>query len=184
MIRMAATHVVLLRGINVGGTSTVPMKDLQAAIAGAGFADVRTYINSGNVLLAAKGTDEAIRGKVESLLWKRFGKHIPCIVRSVRDLRAIARKIPADWKNDGKTQKTDVLFLWPEVDNKASVAEIKTNPDVDVLRHFNGVVVWHLGSREDYKKSKMRYFIGTRVYKAMTARNVNTVRKLVELAGA
>jgi uncharacterized protein (DUF1697 family) len=83
------------------------------------------------------------------------------------------------WANDAE-QKTDVLFLWDDFDDKKSLTLIKTTPKVDTLKYVAGAIVWNV-KRDDYTKSGMNKFIGTLVYKNMTARNVNTVRKLGEL---
>jgi uncharacterized protein (DUF1697 family) len=76
--------------------------------------------------------------------------------------------------------RTDVIFLWAEVDRPDVLNEIAANPSVDHLIYTPGAVIWHF-DRTDYRKSKMHDFIGTRVYTLMTARNVNTVRKLQKL---
>lgn len=57
---------------------------------------------------------------------------------------------------------------------------IRTNPAVDDLRYAHGAILWHI-EKKNYTKSKMHDFIGTTLYKNMTARNVNTIRKLVTL---
>src|ERR1700677_2684434 len=60
-----ATHVALLRGINVGGRNKVPMAELRTMVSGLGFADVSTYIQSGNVLFSTAGADT---GKIASAI--------------------------------------------------------------------------------------------------------------------
>ena len=60
-------------------------------------------------------------------------------------------------------------------------AALELNHDIDTLLYAGGAVIWHIADREQYTKSGLRKFIGTEVYKHMTARNVNTVRKLISL---
>lgn len=79
------TFIVLLRGVNVGGHNRVPMAELRDACADAGFGDVRTYINSGNVVFQGPGTATQAARKVETLLAKSFQVEVPVIVRTAAD---------------------------------------------------------------------------------------------------
>jgi hypothetical protein len=76
--------------------------------------------------------------------------------------------------------KTDVLFLWEEFDNKKSLDLINKKEGIDNLIYVDGAIVWNV-DRKDYTKSGMNKFINSVLYKNMTARNVNTVRKICEL---
>jgi uncharacterized protein (DUF1697 family) len=76
--------------------------------------------------------------------------------------------------------RTDVMFLWDEVDTPEVIAAIAVNPKVDKLLHVKGAVICNV-ARKDYGKSKLPKIIGTRLYKNMTSRNANTTRKLLEL---
>jgi uncharacterized protein (DUF1697 family) len=172
-------YVAFLRGINVGGNNKVSMAELKTVFDSLGFSRVTTYINSGNVIFeAAAPSVEAI----ERAMKKRFGFTVKCLLRDTAGLRRAAELIPAAWTNDNE-QRTDVLLLWEDFDQKATLKLIKTNPAVDRLMYVPGAIVWNL-KRSDYSKTGMRKFIGTDVYKNMTARNINTLRKLVSLAAA
>jgi uncharacterized protein (DUF1697 family) len=168
-------YVALLRGINVGGNKKVEMRKLAAVFTQMGYSDVRTYINSGNVIFSSKDKDFT---QIEPALKKVFGFTIEVVIRDARSIKALVKKIPQVWTNDAE-QKTDILFLWEGYSNKKTLALIKQKP-VDTLMYIDGAIVWHV-MREDYTKSGIHDFIGTKVYKNMTARNVNTVRKLNEL---
>ena len=75
------TRVALLRGINVGGHNKVPMARLREVCADLGWQDVRTYIQSGNVVFAATGSRAALEGALESAVRESFGLDIPVVVR-------------------------------------------------------------------------------------------------------
>lgn len=175
-----STYVALLRGINVGGNNKVEMVRLKAVFEKLGFSDVVTYINSGNVLFSSK--KKVTAQKLETAIEKEFGFPVRTLVRELQALEKIVKEVPKKWSND-KDQKTDVLFLWDGYDTKKSLGFLKTTKGVDELLYVQGagVIVWHL-EKKNYSKSGMHDFIGTELYKNMTARNINTVRKLVSLA--
>jgi uncharacterized protein (DUF1697 family) len=101
------------------------------------------------------------------------------VVKSKSDIAAICKKIPPEWVTD-KLMRTDVMFLWDEVDSPEAIAALPSNPAVDRLVHAKGALIWNV-SRTDYGKSKVPKIVGTRFYKNMTARNANTTRKLLAL---
>ena len=174
------TYVALLRGINVGGNALVSMKELKACFEGLGFKDVVTYINSGNIIFKDRRTDSA---KLVQLIETGIKAHrqmdIRVILKNKNEMSAICRKIPGDWVTDGD-MRTDVMFLWEEVDTPEMIATLQVNPRVDRLVHVKGAVIWNV-TRKDYPKSKIPKSIGSKFYKNMTARNANTTRKLLEL---
>ena len=173
-------YVALLRGINVGGNNKVEMGSLKACFEALGFLDVSTYINSGNVIFTTKKTSESkLASGIEQAIEKTFDFPVRTVVRTAANIEKVAKAIPDKWTND-KEQKTDVLFLWDDFDSKDSLKLIVTNAKVDTLKYVDGAIIWHL-EKKHYSKSGMKKFIGTPVYKNMTARNANTVRKLAEL---
>lgn len=176
-------YVALLRGINVGGNNKVEMKKLRTVFEALGFSDVVTYINSGNVIFASSRKDATnFVSEIETALRKTFGFAVKTIVRDEKNIRAIEKAVPSDWSNDTK-QRTDILFLWKEYAKKSTLKLITINTDIDTLAYASGAIIWHMADRKHYTKSGLRKFIGTEVYKHMTARNINTVRKLVSLFG-
>jgi uncharacterized protein (DUF1697 family) len=172
-------HIALLRGINVGGNKKVEMATLKKVFEDMGYTDVSTYINSGNVLFSAGDTEIIDCSKIERVLANKFGFAITCLVRDQKNITTLARAVPAEWKNDAE-QKTDILFLQDEYDSKKSIELLSLAGGIDEVLYIPGALVWHI-NRSQYTKSGMNKFIGTVLYKHMTARNINTVRKLAEL---
>ena len=84
---MSMTYVALLRGINVGGKNKLPMKDLVDVFVGAGCGDVRTYIQSGNVIFRTDpGTSAKLPGLITTQIEKRFGYQIPVVLRTTEQI--------------------------------------------------------------------------------------------------
>lgn len=170
------TYLALLRGINVWWNKKVEIPRLKSCFENLDYANVQTYINTGNVIFDSEDDDFS---KIEGILEETFGFEIRTVFRSAENIRNLAEQIPKDWKNDDE-QKTDILFLWDEYNNEESLNLIKIHPEVDHILYLPWAIVWNI-SREHYSKSGMNTFIKSKLYKHMTARNINTMRKLWEL---
>ncbi|HJY68028.1 MAG TPA: DUF1697 domain-containing protein, partial [Streptosporangiaceae bacterium] len=90
-----ATHVALLRGINVGGRNKVPMAELREVVSGLGHAGVSTYIQSGNVLFTTPETDTArLASALEAAITGAFGLQASVVVVSRDELARILERNP------------------------------------------------------------------------------------------
>ena len=95
-------YIALLRGINVGATRKLPMAELRQALAEAGHAAVRTYIQSGNVLLSSDEKPEALETQLEALIAARFGLTVPIMVRSAVAWSATLAANPLQAESDAR----------------------------------------------------------------------------------
>ncbi|HEY6761386.1 MAG TPA: DUF1697 domain-containing protein [Baekduia sp.] len=86
-----ARQIALLRGINVGGSKKVEMARLRDVFAGLGHSDVKTYVNSGNVVFSGRRTTAA---KVEAAIAQEFGFDIPVVLRTRDELAAVVAANP------------------------------------------------------------------------------------------
>lgn len=167
-------YIVLLRGINVGGNNKVNMTELKTALETAGFQNVTTYINSGNILLDT--SVDNVAEAVEEVIELTFGFPVYVIALSKDSFLKIAKALPADWTND-TTMKTDVMFLWQDVDSPEIIKEVTIKPELDRVLYVPGALLWSV-DRPNITRSGMLKLVGTDLYKRMTIRNCNTVRKL------
>ena len=171
-------YVALLRGINVGGNTKVQMSTLKTCFETLGYSNVTTYINSGNVLFSAPSTDNLTLTKViEDSIEATFDMKIPVLIIPAALLQQITERVPASWQNN-PGMKCDVLFLWKDAKADEVLKIAIPNPMFDDVLVFQNVIVWRV-DREHATKSKLLKIIGTAVYKQITIRNINTVRKLV-----
>lgn len=174
------TSLALLRGINVGGKNKVEMGRLRTVFEQLGLEDVRTYINTGNVIFTpGTNTDSDLVSSLERAITAEFGLDLKVLLRGIDSMREIDRTLPDDWTNDSET-KTDVMFLWEEVDEPAVLDKLTIREGTDDVVYVPGAVLWRV-DRAHYSRSGMNKLVGTKLYKSMTIRNCNTVRKLVEL---
>ena len=175
-----ANALCLLRGINVGGNRKVAMARLRKMFEGLGYTHVRTLINSGNVIFRSRARDAAkLNRRIEKSIEEEFGFPVDVVVLGVDRLEEIVAAIPDDWVDDQR-MRCYVMFLWPEVDAEAVLDEIPSNPDIEDIRYLPGAVVWRI-DRKFVTKSKVTRMVGTDVYKKLSMRSVNTVRKLLAL---
>lgn len=169
-------YAALLRGVNVGTGRKVEMRRLKALFKRLGFAGVSTYINSGNVLFSGAGRPAVLRKKIEAAIESEFGFEVPTLVKTCAEMRAIARAIPAAWRNDD-SRRTDVAYLFPGKDSAAALKELPFRAEFVDARYVKGAIFWNL-DRKNYSKSRLNKLVGSRLYKFMTLRNVNTARFL------
>ncbi|MBP9817899.1 DUF1697 domain-containing protein [Candidatus Shapirobacteria bacterium] len=172
-------YVALLRGINVGGNKKVEMGRLRKCFEENGYKNVKTYINSGNVIFESEDKNTSkLAKKIETEIELFFNINIDVLVRTAENIWKVSEGIPAEWKNDAE-EKTDVIFLKDGFDNEDCLKLVAIK-EVDQTFYIDGAIVWHI-KRSDYGKSGLNKFMGTVIYKNMTARNINTVRKLVAI---
>src|SRR3954454_2096966 len=177
-----ARHVVLLRGINIGPRNRIAIPALREALEDAGFTAVRTYLQSGNVVLDSRARPETVRRKVEQLIEERFGLGIAVVVRSREELAAVVKRNPhARLATDPK--RYQVTFLATELP-AAKVRELEeaAAPDERVVVAGREVYAWH---PQTIARSKLwSKLAGQGLGVTATSRNWTTVEALLELAAA
>jgi uncharacterized protein (DUF1697 family) len=174
------TYVAFLRGVNVGGKGIVSMAAIKEALVALGLSDVRTYINSGNVIFSTRASDtQKLGARVEKALEQHTGMAIKVLVIDHKTLKKMVDAIPRNWVDD-KTMRTYVLLLWKELDDRRILDRLPIKPGVDELKYTPGAVVWRV-DRENVGTSQMNRIVGTPLYKRITIRSANTMRKLNEL---
>ena len=182
MLNNRAHHyIALLRGINVGGNHAIKMVDLKASFEGMGYADVFTYIQSGNVIFSSKETDkEVLTKKIESTLKKTFGFLVPVVVVSATELTKTVTDAPTGFGEDQKKYRYDVFFLKNPLTAADVLEQISVKEGVDRVTKGVGVVYF---SRliEKATQSHLPKVITLPIYKQMTIRNWNTTTKLLSL---
>ncbi|MEI6728421.1 MAG: DUF1697 domain-containing protein [bacterium] len=176
-------YIALLRGINVGGNGKVEMKKLKTTFENLGFSKAKTYINSGNIIFEDSNLSHGnLIQVIQEAILKDFGFSIKVLIRSIDSVENVVKAIPETWQNNTE-MKTDIMFLWDEVDSKEVLNQFKSKPGIDNLLYLSGAVVWNI-DRKNYNQSSIPKMIGTKLYSQMTARNVNTVRKVCAMMKA
>ena len=178
-------YVALLRGINVGGKNLIPMAGLKACFEDQGFDDVRTYIQSGNVVFTAPTSSEAVlTRRVEQMLTSTFDHYkASVVIRSRTQMRSIVERAPDGFGTEASRYRDDVIFLKPPLTARAVVASVPIKEEVDRIWAGTGVVYFsRLTSRA--AQSRLSRVVSMPIYQQMTIRNWNTTTKLLELVDA
>lgn len=172
--------MALLRGINVGGRNKIPMADLRQAMEDAGYEGVRTYIQSGNVLLTSGAARRSLEPTIEGVLEARFGVPIVVVVRSHEELRRIVQQAPAGFGAEPGTYHSDVVFLKQPLTARQAMGVVQLREGVDRAWPGTGVVYFARLSAQR-TKSRMGRIVGTPEYELMTIRSWATATKLLTL---
>lgn len=173
-------YLALLRGINVGGKNSINMKALKQSFEEVGMQNVVTYINSGNIVFSdSKHERSELVNILEDLIKSKFSLEIKVCLRSLDEINELMDKLPTDWTNDDR-MKSDVLFLWEEVDQEEILNNIKIVKGVDTVFYVPGALLWST-PRDKVSKSGLVKLAGNKLYKQMTIRNVNSTRKIFQL---
>ena len=169
-------YIALLRGINVGTSVKINMKELKTLFEQCGFSNVSTYINSGNVIFKSNDEKNSITENIEKALHITTGNEVKLLVKTKSEMVKIANSIPGDWQNNDD-QKTDVAYLFESIDTENIINELPIKKEYIQVIYVEGALIWNV-RREDYNKSHLNKIISHKVYKDMTIRNVNTARYL------
>jgi uncharacterized protein (DUF1697 family) len=173
-------HVALLRGVNLGGRR-LPMKDLAAMFRDAGCGDVRTYIQSGNVVFEARpALARQVPALVSEAITDRFGFEAPIVTRTAAEMEDVASHNP--FLKAGADPKTLHVVFLQDRPSKARVAELdpgRSPPDEFAVQGRE--VYLHCPNGVGSSKLTMPYF-DSKLQTIATARNWNTVLKLVEMS--
>ena len=171
--------VILLRAVNVGGRS-LPMAALRDAARAEGFADIQTYIQSGNIVLSSDADAEAVEGAIEAIIHRGFGLRAEAIARSAERFAAVTAANPFP---DGEPKRLHLCLAKRPPDPAATVRLAER------ARHGERVAIgggelWidFAGGVGDSKLAPA--VLDKAAGSTVTARNWNTVQKLVAMTKA
>jgi uncharacterized protein (DUF1697 family) len=178
-----AVHIALVRGINVGKNNRVPMATLRSLLGDLGYPDVRTHLNSGNAVFTVPGRQQpaTVANRIEAALLDETGLTLRVVVRSRKELADVVARNP--FAAEAPDPARFLVAFLAEPAPKARLRDI----DAEALAPER----FHLARRELYlwlpgglqNSPMMKVLSDQKLGVATTARNWNTVTKLLELAG-
>ena len=172
--------VALLRGVNVGGNNMISMTSLKQSFEAAGFTDVKTYINSGNIIFTTKESDpRKLERKVEQMVSKEYGLDSKVVVRSLSEMERLVESLPRSWNGDSDW-RYNVIFLRHTIDSEEILADVPAKADIEEILYRPGTLLWS-AQVANINRTNLSKLASRKIYRDMTIRNLNTTRKLYEL---
>lgn len=173
--------VALLRGVNVGGKAKINMAELKSAMSTAGFTDVMSYINSGNLIFTSKKSDTLVLSQeIERIIHNYSKLAVDVVVLSRDEWVEIINNAPSWWGRDTSKKHNLIILLRPYDMNEVMKAIGKLKPKIESAEPGKGVVYQSL-SLKNFGKTTSGKLASNPIYRRMTIRNYNTVMKLLAL---
>ncbi len=176
-----ATWIVLLRGVNVGGANRLAMADLRALMGSLGHTSVSTYIQSGNIVLTSARSDRtSLAAEMCAGIEQAHGLSVSAVLRTPEELRAALAANP--FTTEPEATKVLITFLSdvPAPEHLATLERDRFTPDRFQL--LGSEIYMHYPTGVGRSKMTLDYFEKRLGGVRGTARNLNTVSKLIELA--
>jgi uncharacterized protein (DUF1697 family) len=175
-----ARHIVLLRGINIGSRNRISMPELREALEDAGFKDVRTHLQSGNVVLESTAKPESVARKCEKVISERFKLEIPVVVRTRAELAGVVKRNPlAKVATDPKRYQVSFLSARPSANVVRELKDAAADSE-QVVAIGREVYAWH--PRTIARSKLWTKLAGKGLGVTATSRNWATVEALLELS--
>jgi uncharacterized protein (DUF1697 family) len=173
-------YVALLRGVNVGGHSIIKMSELKSAVEKAGFTNVQTYIQSGNVVFESDEKNATkIVVRLEDVLKEAFKLDMRLALRTYAQLKKVVDEVPGDWETS-KDLRCYIAFTREPTLVQDVIRDIELKDGIDFIKPGDGVV-YMSSLLSGLTRSRINKIISKPIYKDITIRNFNTVQKLLAL---
>lgn len=176
-------YIAFLRGINISGKNKISMEELKKNFEEFGFKDVKTYLNSGNVIFLSDEKDiNELTIKLEKMIKRCFGFDIPIFCISQEELTDILQNTPAWWGNENKEIYNNLIFImqpatFSDVFNE--IGEPKKN--LENIKSYKNVIFWSF-IKKDYRKTNWwSKTASSDISRKLTIRTANTVKKVSKM---
>ena len=176
-------YIALLRGINISGKNKLPMADLKDGFAALGYADVRSHLNSGNLLFSTDNTEEsALAGDIRTMIAERFALDIPVYILSQEKLAHILEQAPAWWDTEDKAIYDNLIFVLPTSTAEEIAAKIGAPTlELEQVQLCNDAIFWSFDLARHSKANWWKKTAAAGIGEHLTIRTANTVKKLVTM---
>ena len=174
-------YIAFLRGINISGKNKVPMAELRQGFERLNYTEVKTYLNSGNVIFSSDEADTLkTTSRIEEMVENQFSLDIPVFVISKEELEDILHHAPDWWGDESKEIYDNLIFIMPPATFKDVYNEIGEPKDgLERIKEYKGTLFLSF-NRKDYQKTNWwSKTASANIISKLTIRTANTVRKIV-----
>ena len=174
-------YAAFLRGINISGKNKISMAELKVTFEEAGFTDVSTYLNSGNVVFCSdsESDENALRKSIEKLIAQKFSLEIPVYIIQITKLQELLSGAPDWWGTDDKAQYDNLIFILSS-DKPEEICKLIGEPtqDLERIQIYKNVIFWTF-DRSLYQKCNWWKKTATNgIAEKLTIRTANTIKKI------
>lgn len=174
-------YIAFLRGVNISGRNKVTMAELKKGVEKLGYGEVKTYLNSGNVIFSSDENDiGSVTKQIVMLIKSQFDLDIPVFVIAKEELEDILQNAPDWWGNDDKEIYDNLIFIMPPVTFSDVYNEIgEPKQELEKIQDYKEAIFWSF-SRKNYQKTNWwSKTASARISSKLTIRTAGTIRKIV-----
>ena len=176
-------YIAFLRGVNISGRNKITMFELKKEIEKLGYKEVKTYLNSGNVIFLSDENEKLrITKQIVMMIKNQFDIDIPVFVIAKEELEDILRNAPDWWGNDNKEIYDNLIFIIPPATFADVFNELgEPKEELERIQDYKEVIFWSF-SRRDYQKTNWwSKTARANISQKLTIRTASTIRKMVGL---
>jgi len=171
-------YIIFLRAVNVSGKNLIKMAELKEKLSKAGYQDVQTYIQSGNILLKSDESSEKLATQINSLIKNEFGLDISVFVLAEKELR----KSLDDCPFSAELAPNHVFITYLDKEPENTVLELFKSIDLSPEEYMHKGKLFYFYLPSGMAKSKLNNnFIEKKLKVIATGRNLNTINKMLTL---
>lgn len=174
-------YIAFLRGVNISGRNKVTMSELKKGIERLEYKEVKTYLNSGNVIFSSDENDiGSITKRIVMMIKNQFDLDIPVFVIAKEELEDILRNAPDWWGNDDKEIYDNLIFIMPP----ATFADVfngigEPKEELEKIQDYKEAIFWSFSRRNYQKTNWWSKTASASVSNKLTIRTAGTIRKVV-----
>ena len=176
-------YIAFLRGININGKNKIAMAELKTGFENLGFQEVKTLLNSGNVVFSTHLEEPgALIRQISEMIKERFALDIPVFVLEKEALEDILEGAPDWWGTEDKGIYDNLIFVMPPATFAEVYNEIGAPKEgLERIQEYHGAIFWSFDRAKYQKTNWWSKTASADISRQLTIRTANTVRKLIEL---
>lgn len=174
-------YIAFLRGVNISGKNKVTMAELKKGVERLGYEEVKTYLNSGNVIFSSNENDVgSITKRIVRMIKSQFDLDIPVFVIAKEELEDILRNAPDWWGNDDKEIYDNLIFIMPPATFADVFNEIgEPKEELEKIQDYKEAIFWSFSRRNYQKTNWWSKTASASISNKLTIRTASTIRKVV-----